>query len=121
VRTRECAEPEPGPRVPAAVPAARPEDDEEAAAGGAGMLALLAAPLAPGPRAQRVEAAFHCRLRRDASVERRALHELGLYYLVSPGRAGPGRGRAGAARRARGDRLCACSPTPRAPSAAAQA
>ncbi|DAA30915.1 TPA: rCG55642-like [Bos taurus] len=81
VRTRECAEPEPGPRVPAAVPAARPEDDEEAAAGGAGMLALLAAPLAPGPRAQRVEAAFHCRLRRDASVERRALHELGLYYL----------------------------------------
>ncbi|XP_027393884.1 erythroferrone isoform X1 [Bos indicus x Bos taurus] len=81
VRTRECAEPEPGPRVPAAVPAARPEDDEEAAAGGAGVLALLAAPLAPGPRAQRVEAAFHCRLRRDASVERRALHELGLYYV----------------------------------------
>ncbi|XP_069399399.1 erythroferrone isoform X2 [Ovis canadensis] len=81
VRTRECAEPEPGPRVPAAVPAARPEDDEEAAAGGAGVLALLAAPLDPGPRAPRVEAAFHCRLRRDASVERRALHELGLYYV----------------------------------------
>ncbi|XP_055443013.1 erythroferrone isoform X1 [Bubalus kerabau] len=81
VRTRECAEPEPGPRVPAAVPAARREDDEEAAAGSAGVLALLAAPLAPGPRAPRVEAAFHCRLRRDASVERRALHELGLYYV----------------------------------------
>ncbi|XDC68883.1 hypothetical protein R6Z07F_000056 [Ovis aries] len=81
VRTRECAEPEAGPRVPAAVPAARPEDDEEAAAGGAGVLALLAAPLDPGPRAPRVEAAFHCRLRRDASVERRALHELGLYYV----------------------------------------
>ncbi|KAI4549866.1 hypothetical protein MG293_002196 [Ovis ammon polii] len=81
VRTRECAEPEPCPRVPAAVPAARPEDDEEAAAGGAGVLALLAAPLDPGPRAPRVEAAFHCRLRRDASVERRALHELGLYYV----------------------------------------
>uniref|UniRef100_A0A452F1A7 Erythroferrone n=1 Tax=Capra hircus TaxID=9925 RepID=A0A452F1A7_CAPHI len=49
--------------------------------GGAGVLALLAAPLDPGPRAPRVEAAFHCRLRRDASVERRALHELGLYYV----------------------------------------
>ncbi|KAB0366524.1 hypothetical protein FD754_010680 [Muntiacus muntjak] len=81
VRTRECAESEPGPGVPAAVRAARPENDEEAAAGGAGVLALLAAPVAPGPRAPRVEAAFHCRLRRDASVERRALHELGLYYV----------------------------------------
>ncbi|XP_047629880.1 erythroferrone [Phacochoerus africanus] len=72
VRTRECAEPEPCPRGPA-------EDEEDA--GGAGVLALLAAPLAPGPQAPRVEAAFHCRLRRDASVERRALHELGVYYV----------------------------------------
>ncbi|XP_053453427.1 erythroferrone [Nycticebus coucang] len=53
------------------------EDDEEAG----GMLALLAARLAPGQRAPRVEAAFHCRLRQDASVARRALHEVGVYYL----------------------------------------
>ncbi|XP_032336546.1 erythroferrone isoform X4 [Camelus ferus] len=82
VRKRECAEPELCARSPTRVPAApREEEDEEAAAGGAGLLALLAAPLALGPRAPRVEAAFHCRLRRDASVERRALHELGVYYL----------------------------------------
>lgn len=47
------------------------------------MLAVLAAALAQGARAPHVEAAFHCRLRRDAQVERRALHELGVYYLVS--------------------------------------
>lgn len=46
-------------------------------------MALLAATLAHGPRASRVEAAFHCRLRRDVQVERRALHELRVYYLVS--------------------------------------
>lgn len=109
VRTRECAEPAPCPRGPA-------EDEEDA--GGAGVLALLAAPLAPGPQAPRVEAAFHCRLRRDASVERRALHELGVYYVVS---LGPRPGRPGRARGARGDRPCARSPTPRAPSAAAPA
>ncbi|EDL92028.1 rCG55642 [Rattus norvegicus] len=45
------------------------------------VLALLAATLAQSPRAPRVEAAFHCRLRRDVQVERRALHELGVYYL----------------------------------------
>ncbi|XP_029081431.1 erythroferrone [Monodon monoceros] len=99
VRTRECAEPEPRPRGPAAVPAVPAEDEEEeeeeaaAAAGGAGVLALLAAPLAPGPRAPRIEAAFHCRLRRDASVERRALHELGVYYVPNAEgafRRGPG-------------------------------
>ena len=92
VRQRERAEPEPCTRGPAAG-AAAPREDEEAAAGDAGVLALLAAPLAPGPRAPRVEAAFHGRLRRDASVERRVLHELGGYYLVSPGRRGRGRGR----------------------------
>ncbi|XP_042851784.1 erythroferrone [Panthera tigris] len=80
VRQRERAEPEPCTRGPAAG-AAAPREDEEAAAGDAGVLALLAAPLAPGPRAPRVEAAFHGRLRRDASVERRVLHELGGYYL----------------------------------------
>ncbi|XP_054946880.1 erythroferrone isoform X2 [Physeter macrocephalus] len=93
VRTRECAEPEPRPRGPAAVPAVPAEDeeeDEEEAAGGADVLALRAAPLAPGPRAPRVEAAFHCRLRRDASVERRALHELGVYYVLPGGCHGAG-------------------------------
>ncbi|GAB5576131.1 adipolin isoform X4 [Prionailurus iriomotensis] len=80
VRQRERAEPEPCTRGPAAG-AAAPREDEEAGTGDAGVLALLAAPLAPGPRAPRVEAAFHGRLRRDASVERRALHELGGYYL----------------------------------------
>lgn len=85
VRQRERTEPEPCTRGPAEGAAAIRED-EEAAAGDPGVLALLAAPLVPGPRAPRVEAAFQGRLRRDASVERRALHELGGYYLVSPGR-----------------------------------
>nr|KAF6494763.1 erythroferrone [Rousettus aegyptiacus] len=71
---------EPCTRGSAAAPATTP-DAEEAVSGAAGALALLAAPLAPGPWVPRVEAAFHCRLRRDASVERRALHELGAYYL----------------------------------------
>ncbi|XP_065382426.1 erythroferrone isoform X2 [Macaca fascicularis] len=62
----------------APVSATAGEDDDDAAGD---VVALLAAPLAPGPRAQRVEAAFLCRLRRDALVERRALHELGIYYL----------------------------------------
>jgi hypothetical protein len=61
-------------------------EEEDADEDMGAVLALLAAPL--GPRAPRVEAAFHCRLRRDALVERRALHELGMYHLVS--RAGRG-------------------------------
>ncbi|XP_023498471.1 erythroferrone [Equus przewalskii] len=81
VRQRERAEAEPCTRGPTAVPAATSGNEEAAAAGAADVLALLAAPLAPGPRVPRVEAAFHCRLRRDASVERRALHELNVYYL----------------------------------------
>uniref|UniRef100_A0A8C0LKV0 Erythroferrone n=1 Tax=Canis lupus dingo TaxID=286419 RepID=A0A8C0LKV0_CANLU len=89
VRQRERPAPEPctrGPAEDADAATAREDDEAEAgagagAAGAAGVLALLAAPLAPGPRAPRVEAAFHGRLRRDASVERRALHELGGYYL----------------------------------------
>ncbi|KAG8508256.1 Erythroferrone [Galemys pyrenaicus] len=75
VRQRERAEPEPCTRGPGPGPAAAQEDEEAA-----GALALLAAPLAPGPRAPRIEAAVHCRLRQDASVERRTLHELGGYY-----------------------------------------
>nr|XP_054535588.1 erythroferrone isoform X5 [Pan troglodytes]XP_054535589.1 erythroferrone isoform X5 [Pan troglodytes] len=95
VRQRERAEPEPctrGPAGPVAaslapVSATAGEDDDDVAGD---VLALLAAPLAPGPRAPRVEAAFLCRLRRDALVERRALHELGVYYLRSGSRRGGG-------------------------------
>nr|XP_045004292.1 erythroferrone [Jaculus jaculus] len=74
VRQRQRAEPEPCTRGPAsaAAAAAGPDDDEDAGA----VLALLAAPFAPGPR---VEAAFLGRLRQDARVERRALRELGPY------------------------------------------
>ncbi|XP_059559710.1 erythroferrone isoform X2 [Myotis daubentonii] len=36
--------------------------------------------------------AFHCRLRQKLLVERRTLHELGGYYLVSPSLEGPRRG-----------------------------
>lgn len=107
MRQRERTEPEPCTRGPATVLDTTREDYEEAA-GDAGALALLAVPLAPAPRAPRVEAAFHCRLRRDASVERRALHELGVYYLVSQGRAA-GAG-SEAALSARDDRACAPQP-----------
>lgn len=68
---------------PSRVPAAQERDNDQDRGA---VLALLAATLAQGPRAPRVEAAFHCRLRRDAQVERRALHELGVYYLVSGAR-----------------------------------
>nr|XP_011726193.1 erythroferrone isoform X1 [Macaca nemestrina] len=89
VRQRERVEHEPctcGPAGSVAaslapVSATAGEDDDDAAGD---VVALLAAPLAPGPRAPRVprvEAAFLCRLRRDALVERRVLHELGIYYL----------------------------------------
>nr|XP_045223975.1 erythroferrone isoform X4 [Macaca fascicularis] len=86
VRQRERVEHEPctcGPAGSVAaslapVSATAGEDDDDAAGD---VVALLAAPLAPGPRAPRVEAAFLCRLRRDALVERRVLHELGFYYL----------------------------------------
>ncbi|XP_059133872.1 erythroferrone [Peromyscus eremicus] len=63
---------------PSRVPAAQERDNDQDLGA---VLALLAATLAQGPRVPRVEAAFHCRLRRDAQVERRALHELGVYYL----------------------------------------
>lgn len=69
---------------PSRVPAAQELDSQDPGA----LLALLVATLAQGPRAPRVEAAFHCRLRRDVQVERRALHELGIYYLVSGDAAG---------------------------------
>ncbi|XP_037705739.1 erythroferrone [Choloepus didactylus] len=70
VRQRERAETEACPRGP---------EDEERDEEAADVLALLAAPL--GPQAPRVQAAFHCLLRRDVALERRALRELGGYYL----------------------------------------
>ncbi|XP_058520290.1 erythroferrone [Ochotona princeps] len=76
VQQRERVDPEPCTRSPSPAPSTAREEEAEAAA--EDVLALLAAPLATGPR---VEAAFHGRLRRDASVERRALHELGVYSL----------------------------------------
>ncbi|KAK2108168.1 hypothetical protein P7K49_013333 [Saguinus oedipus] len=84
VRQRERAEPRPctrGPTRPVAaslapVSTTAREDEDDAVEV---VLALLAASQAPGP--PRVEAAFHCRLRQDVSVERRALHEIGAYYL----------------------------------------
>ncbi|XP_030772281.1 erythroferrone isoform X2 [Rhinopithecus roxellana] len=85
VQQRERVEHKPctrGPAGPVAaslapVSATAGEDDDTAG----DVLALLAASLAPGLWAPRVEAAFLCRLRRDVVVERRALHELGVYYL----------------------------------------
>ncbi|XP_006893572.1 PREDICTED: protein FAM132B [Elephantulus edwardii] len=79
VQQRERAETEPctrgpGPATlgPASTAAEEPEEE-------AGVLALLSAPLRPGP--PRVEAAFLCRLRRDTPVDRRSLHELGPYLV----------------------------------------
>ncbi|XP_049744511.1 erythroferrone isoform X1 [Elephas maximus indicus] len=86
VRQRECAELE-GPATPGPATTPAEEPEEEAA----GVLALLTAPLGPG--LLRVDAAFHCRLRRDALVERRSLHELGLYHVPNAEgafRRGPG-------------------------------
>ncbi|KAF7462165.1 hypothetical protein GHT09_013050 [Marmota monax] len=77
VQQRECTKPEPCIRCSAETTGSSP------APGSIEDEALLAAPLVPGPLARRVEAAFLCRLRRDAPVERRTLHELGIYYVVS--------------------------------------
>ncbi|XP_020030127.2 erythroferrone isoform X2 [Castor canadensis] len=84
VRQRERVDPELCTRGPARPTTVSPTpawtaEEEDADEDMGAVLALLAAPL--GPRAPRVEAAFHCRLRRDALVERRALHELGMYHL----------------------------------------
>lgn len=120
MRQRERTEPEPCTHGPPEGTATIREE-EEAAAGDASVLALVAAPLAPGPRVPRVEAAFHGRLRRDASVERRALHELGGYYLVSLGQRVQGGARAGGGGWALADLCASRSPTPRAPSTAVPA
>ena len=62
----------------------RPALEDEEATGDPSVEALLTQALNRGSRARLVEAAFHCRLRHNASVERRTLHELSGYYLVSP-------------------------------------
>ncbi|XP_038605605.1 erythroferrone [Tachyglossus aculeatus] len=64
------------------------EAEEEEEEGGqepaeeADILALVTGPLAEGRRPQHhVEAAFHCRVRRNISIERRSLQELQVYYI----------------------------------------
>uniref|UniRef100_A0A8D0HQX7 Erythroferrone n=1 Tax=Sphenodon punctatus TaxID=8508 RepID=A0A8D0HQX7_SPHPU len=56
------------------------EADEER--GEDNVLALLAGPLAEGRQQHRVEAAFHCRIRRNTSIERRSLQELRGYNIL---------------------------------------
>lgn len=65
-------------------------EDAEKAAGDWDRVSSLTEALAMSPPL--VGEAFHCRLRQKLSVERRTLHELGGYYLVSPGLEGPRRG-----------------------------
>uniref|UniRef100_A0A8C8VFR8 Erythroferrone n=1 Tax=Pelusios castaneus TaxID=367368 RepID=A0A8C8VFR8_9SAUR len=45
------------------------------------ILALVAGPLAKSKSQHRVEAAFHCRIRRNISIDRRSLQELQIYYI----------------------------------------
>ncbi|XP_067394767.1 erythroferrone [Emydura macquarii macquarii] len=45
------------------------------------ILALVAGPLAKNKPQHRVEAAFHCRIRRNISIDRRSLQELQIYYI----------------------------------------
>ncbi|XP_063093108.1 erythroferrone isoform X3 [Cavia porcellus] len=75
VQQREHVESELCTRGPAELAVTQGEDDDVDAEAELALPAALPAP--------RVEAAFHCRLRRDAEVERRTLHELSVYYLVS--------------------------------------
>lgn len=103
--------------VPDLAPRGHTQEDLEAAAANKDTVALLAEALALGPRS--VEAAFHCRLHPNVPVERRTLHELGGYYLVSLGPEGrrPGGGCGGP----QVTEPALCSPTPRAPSTEAWA
>ncbi|XP_044525455.1 erythroferrone [Gracilinanus agilis] len=57
------------------------EEERVAATEEEDLVALVAGPLAESRRPQRVEAAFHCRVRRNVAVERRTLQELHFYYL----------------------------------------
>ncbi|XP_036609131.1 erythroferrone [Trichosurus vulpecula] len=65
------------------------EEEESLAEAGAeeeDVLTLVTGSLADSHRPHRVEAAFHCRLRKNMSIERRSLQELQQYYL--PGKEG---------------------------------
>uniref|UniRef100_A0A8C8VG12 Erythroferrone n=1 Tax=Pelusios castaneus TaxID=367368 RepID=A0A8C8VG12_9SAUR len=55
--------------------------DEEEERGEDDILALVAGPLAKSKSQHRVEAAFHCRIRRNISIDRRSLQELQIYYI----------------------------------------
>uniref|UniRef100_A0A674IYH6 Erythroferrone n=1 Tax=Terrapene triunguis TaxID=2587831 RepID=A0A674IYH6_9SAUR len=57
------------------------EGEEEEERGEDDILALVAGPLAKSKPQHRVEAAFHCRIRRNISIERRSLQELRIYYI----------------------------------------
>ncbi|CAM4718151.1 erythroferrone [Lepidochelys kempii] len=57
------------------------EGEEEEERGEDDILALVAGPLARSKPQHRVEAAFHCRIRRNISIERRSLQELRIYYI----------------------------------------
>ncbi|XP_037765755.1 erythroferrone isoform X2 [Chelonia mydas] len=57
------------------------QEGEEEEERGDDILALVAGPLAKSKPQHRVEAAFHCRIRRNISIERRSLQELRIYYI----------------------------------------
>ncbi|XP_068939512.1 erythroferrone isoform X2 [Petaurus breviceps papuanus] len=61
-------------------------EEEERVAEEEDVLALVARSLTESHRPHRVEAAFHSRLRKNMSIERRSLQELQQYYL--PGKEG---------------------------------
>nr|XP_020844636.1 erythroferrone isoform X3 [Phascolarctos cinereus] len=61
-------------------------EEEERVAEEDDVLALVTGSLAQSHRPHRVEAAFHCRLRKNMSIERRSFQELQQYYL--PGKDG---------------------------------
>uniref|UniRef100_A0A8B9P2H2 Erythroferrone n=1 Tax=Apteryx owenii TaxID=8824 RepID=A0A8B9P2H2_APTOW len=55
--------------------------EEDKASGEDSVLAFVPSPLARNGPHHRVEAAFHCRTRRNISVEQRSLQELQIYYI----------------------------------------
>lgn len=83
--------------------------DAEKTTGNRDRMDELTEALAMSPRI--VGVAFHCRLRQKLSVERRTLHELGGYYLVSPGLGGGEEGgRRGEGVLGPGDPVCTPQP-----------
>ncbi|XP_006016039.2 erythroferrone isoform X2 [Alligator sinensis] len=57
------------------------EEEEEEERKEDDMLALVAGSWTDSRLQHRVEAAFHCRIRRNISIERRSLQELQIYYI----------------------------------------